>query len=172
MLAVVLLWAHAHKKTQEVCAYEKFALIKKMRLTTWAYGKFGTCYIQSTKNYLEYNTLREIICLHRLSLTALQPSFQLIHVYMNLIKRNLSLSFRGQDIPCFDAGSHRAKLICVHLQEPMSQPLTFKQWWEKWNVLDFYFQHIAPLVLLMMTFKNALQHHCNTTKHTQTWCYC
>ena len=53
-----------------------------------------------------------------LRLMALQPSLQLVptHVHMNLIKRNLSLSFWGQDIPHFDAGFIRATLIRVHFQ--------------------------------------------------------
>ena len=81
----------------------------------------------------------------------LQPLLQLvpIHVRMNLIKRNLSLSFCGRDIPRFDAGSHKSYInSCTfsgaYIVRP-SQPLTIKVETddgrrEMYLVLDFHFQ--------------------------------
>ena len=85
---------------------------------------------------------------------ALQLSFQLvpIHVRMNLIKRKVSLSFWGQDIPRFDAGSHKSYInSCTFLGAyiiRLSQPLAIKV--EKDDgrhemdvILVFHFQNIV-----------------------------
>ena len=81
----------------------------------------------------------------------LQPLLQLvpIHVRMNLIKRNLSLSFCGQDIPRFDAGSHKSYITLyafsgAYIIRP-NRPLTIKEETddgrcEMYLVLDFHFQ--------------------------------
>ena len=87
----------------------------------------------------------------------MQTSLQLvpIHVCMNLIKRNLSLSFRGQDIPRFVAGSHKSYINSCTFSGAyiirLSQPLTIKEETddgrsEMYSVLDFHFQYIGWLV--------------------------
>ena len=82
---------------------------------------------------------------------ALQPSLQLvpIDINMNLIKRKVSLSFWGQDIPHFDAGSHKSYInSCTFLGAyimRLSQPLTIKVETDDRRreidlVFDFHFQ--------------------------------
>ena len=151
---------------QLYCCFHTNILIsikkKQNKVLMCEVGIDGCIYIQSRKIlYHECNTLGDIIfCFNCLSLIALQPSLQLVYIHarMNLIKRDLSLSFRGHDIPCFDAGSHKSYISSCSctLQEPiiiirLSQPLTIEEETgdrsEVYLALDFHFQYIAWLLL-------------------------
>ena len=88
---------------------------------------------------------------------ALQSSLQLvpIDVRINLIKRKVSLSFWGQDIPRFDAGSHKSYINSCTFSGAyiirLSQPLTTKVEIDDGRremdlVIDFHFQNIVRLV--------------------------
>ena len=106
---------------------------------------------------------------------ASQPSLQLvpIHVHMNLIKRNLSPSFCGRDIPRIDAGSHKSYINSCTFSGAyiirLSRSLTIEvetddRRREMYLVLDFHFQNKARLVFygdfyaegVTKAFKNVL----------------